>query len=163
MPKSREYALQALPAKPEQGAHYYVPNGDGSNVDHYIGTCDGFRKVGTNLAIGLIPQATETIVGAAELATVTEAITGTDHTRIITPYTLDQVLAAQPAAPPDSYTHDQSIPEAIWIITHNLGFNPNVSIVDSTGRQVHGSINYNNINQLTASFAAAFAGRAYLS
>ena len=46
--KSREYALPALPAKSELGSHYFIPNGVGNNVDHYIGVSGGlFAKVDT--------------------------------------------------------------------------------------------------------------------
>lgn len=42
----------------------------------------------------LSPPATETVKGVAEIATLDEATTGTDHSRIITPLTLSQRLAA---------------------------------------------------------------------
>ena len=62
-----------------------------------------------------------------------------------------------------SYKHVQSIPSDIWTINHNLGFYPNISIVDSSGRSVEGDINYIDMNTVEASFAGAFAGEAYLS
>ena len=52
--KSREYALPALPAKSELGAHYYIPNGVGNNVSHYIGIADGlYREVGYGITGGV--------------------------------------------------------------------------------------------------------------
>ena len=76
-----------------------------------------------------------------------------------------------PPGPPGSggsggtaaYTHDQTTPAALWTVTHNLGFYPNVSVVDSGDNQVEGLITYNGMNSLTVEFNTPFGGRAYLS
>lgn len=47
---------------------------------------------------GGVPDATETVKGKAELATVAEAVTGTDTTRIVTPAGLAAAIAASPPA-----------------------------------------------------------------
>lgn len=62
-----------------------------------------------------------------------------------------------------SYHHQQMLPSATWIIVHGLGYFPNATVADSTGRQVEGDVVYDSTNQLTISFAAGFAGDAYLS
>jgi hypothetical protein len=62
-----------------------------------------------------------------------------------------------------SYTHTQGISLATWTITHNLGFFPNVSVVDSANTQVEGDVVYTSVNALTVSFSSAFSGKAYLS
>ncbi len=62
-----------------------------------------------------------------------------------------------------SYTHTQSLPTNVWIITHNLGFYPNVSVFDSAGSQVLGEIDHLTNNALTITYAAGFSGVAYLS
>ena len=62
-----------------------------------------------------------------------------------------------------SYRHIQTVPSAVWTIPHNLGFYPNVSVVDSTGREVVGEITYVNMNTVQLTFSAAFGGEAYLS
>jgi hypothetical protein len=49
------------------------------------------------------------------------------------------------------------------VINHNLGFKPNVTVVDSAGTIYEGEITYTNPNSLTVSFSAAFSGKAYLS
>ncbi len=61
------------------------------------------------------------------------------------------------------YRHVQSTPAAVWVITHGLGYRPNVTVVDSTARQVEGDVEHVNDNELIVSFSAAFAGEAYLS
>jgi hypothetical protein len=49
------------------------------------------------------------------------------------------------------------------VINHNLGFKPNVTVVDSAGNIVEGEITYTNSNSLTVSFQSAFSGYAYIS
>lgn len=62
-----------------------------------------------------------------------------------------------------SYEYTQGSASNSWTINHNLGFKPNVTVVDSAGNIVEGEITYTNSNSLTVSFAASFSGYAYLS
>lgn len=62
-----------------------------------------------------------------------------------------------------NYTHNQITSSATWTITHNLGFFPAVSVVDSGGNYVIGDVNYVSQNVVTVSFNASFGGKAYLS
>ncbi len=62
-----------------------------------------------------------------------------------------------------SYVHDQSVPAATWTINHNLGYFPNVTVVDSAGNQVIGQVQYISLNSMTINFNASFGGKAYLS
>lgn len=62
-----------------------------------------------------------------------------------------------------SYVHNQGVPSASWTVTHGLGFYPNVTVQDSTGRTVEGDITYTNDNSLVLTFSGAFSGVAYLS
>ena len=62
-----------------------------------------------------------------------------------------------------SYAHTQSVSSATWTITHNLGYRPAVSVVDSGGNYVVGDVNYVSVNVLTISFSSPFGGSAYLS
>jgi len=48
-------------------------------------------------------------------------------------------------------------------ITHNLGFNPNVTVKSSSGDVLETGIDYNSTNQLTLTMAQPFSGTAYLS
>lgn len=74
---------------------------------------------------------------------------------------------AGPAGPAGAsggaFIHDQAIPSATWTINHTLGYFPNITVVDSTGREVEGEIVYNSPTQITALFTASFSGKAYLS
>lgn len=62
-----------------------------------------------------------------------------------------------------SYVHTQATAASTWLIDHNLGFYPNVTVVDSSGDQVEGTVTYTTLNQVRVMFSAAFAGLAYLS
>lgn len=62
-----------------------------------------------------------------------------------------------------TYQHNQTSSSNLWIIEHNLGFNPNVSVVDSAGSVVETDVWYNNINSLEVRLSAAMSGKAYLS
>lgn len=62
-----------------------------------------------------------------------------------------------------AYIHTQSIPSNTWVVTHNLGKYPSVTIVDSTEEEVIGEVVYTNINALTLKFTAAFSGKAYIN
>lgn len=65
--------------------------------------------------------------------------------------------------PGGSYTHIQGVASAVWNINHGLGFFPNVTVVDSTNREVVGDVQYVDANNVTLTFAGAFSGKAYLS
>jgi hypothetical protein len=62
-----------------------------------------------------------------------------------------------------SYEYTQGSASNSWVINHNLGFKPNVTVVDSAGNIVEGEIAYTNTNSLTVSFQSAFSGYAYIS
>jgi hypothetical protein len=49
------------------------------------------------------------------------------------------------------------------VVTHNLGFNPNVTIKSSAGDILETGIDYQNINSLILTMAQPFSGTAYLS
>jgi hypothetical protein len=61
------------------------------------------------------------------------------------------------------YRHVQSVAAAVWTVVHNLGKFPSVSVVDSTGTTVYGTIRYDSTSQVTLSFSGAFGGEAYFS
>lgn len=61
------------------------------------------------------------------------------------------------------YVHIQAVPLAVWTITHNLGFMPNITVVDSFERVVEGSYEYLNEDTVKLTFDGGFSGKAYLS
>ena len=62
-----------------------------------------------------------------------------------------------------TYVHNQAQASNSWTINHNLGYFPNVEVVDSAGTAVVGDYQYVNANTITAAFTVPFAGKAYLS
>lgn len=61
------------------------------------------------------------------------------------------------------YVHTQSTAADAWVIAHNLGKYPSVTVFDSAGAQIVGALVYQDENTLTVTFSAAFAGKAYLN
>ena len=67
-----------------------------------------------------------------------------------------------------TFTHNQNTTSNTWVITHNLGRFPSVTVVDSGNSIVQGTVVYNSNKQLTITFfsgsqALAFQGKAYLN
>ena len=58
------------------------------------------------------------------------------------------------------FTFIQNTPSSVWVVVHNLGKRPAVSVEDSAGSIVQGDIHYDSDNQITLTFSAAFSGRA---
>ena len=95
---------------------------------------------------------------------VTPTQTPTISVDPITPGTpSNQTITVSPSYQLVAYTHHQNGVSAEWVIPHNLGFYPNVTVQDSTGTIVEGEITYTNTNTLTVYFSSAFSGYAYLS
>lgn len=83
-----------------------------------------------------------------------------DITTVVEPA---QIVIRDIEFPAVSFAYTQQVPSNSWTITHNLNFNPNVTVVDSAGTIVEGEIRYNTRNTMTLNFASAFSGNAYLS
>ena len=62
-----------------------------------------------------------------------------------------------------AHIHNQASVSAEWVITHNLGKYPSVSVVDSSGAEVIGEVEYLTDTQLKVKFSAPFSGKAYLN
>lgn len=66
-----------------------------------------------------------------------------------------------PVGPDKNYVHNQSVSSAIWSIAHNLAKYPSVTVVDTGGTEVHGSVVHIDINNCQASFSVPFSGAAF--
>jgi hypothetical protein len=62
-----------------------------------------------------------------------------------------------------NYVHDQGVPAAQWVITHNLGKKSSVTVVDSSNQVAVGQITYNSVNQVTIDFEGSFSGKAFFN
>lgn len=59
------------------------------------------------------------------------------------------------------YRFVQSTASDSWVIAHNLGKYPSVTVVDSAGSRVFGNVSYDSLDQITITFSAPFSGEAY--
>ena len=62
-----------------------------------------------------------------------------------------------------SYTHTQATAAATWTVAHNLGYRPNVTVVDTADTQIIPGLIYLDVNTVELSFTGATAGKAYCS
>ena len=62
-----------------------------------------------------------------------------------------------------TYAHQQDLASDTWVAVHNLEKYPCVTIVDSGGTTVGGTVRYDSINQVTITFNAPFSGDAYFN
>lgn len=95
-------------------------------------------------------------VGTVEVGTPAEA--AVTITGVAPNQTINFVI---PSA--SDYVHNQISSSATWTITHNLGYYPSVTVVDSANHVVVGDVTYVSDNVVTVSFNATFGGKAYLS
>ena len=63
----------------------------------------------------------------------------------------------------DTVIVDFPVPSDTWTITHDLNCYPSVTVVDSSGDVVEGSIQYISSDELVVTFSAPFSGVAYLN
>jgi hypothetical protein len=66
-------------------------------------------------------------------------------------------------SPPIAYKHVQTASSQTWVITHNLNFYPNITVMDSAGNVVEGDIVYTSKKVVTLHFSAPVIGYAVLS
>jgi hypothetical protein len=62
-----------------------------------------------------------------------------------------------------SYTHVQSASASVWVIVHNLGFIPSVSVFDSAGSQLEADLSFPDSNTVVVSLSIPLSGTAHLS
>lgn len=62
-----------------------------------------------------------------------------------------------------NFLYRQNEPSEVWIINHNLHKHPSINVMDSSGREVFGNVEYINDDILKVTFSGAFSGRATLN
>lgn len=69
-----------------------------------------------------------------------------------------------PPGPPGgvSFKWRQDAPSAVWVIPHNMGTIPAVTVLDSAGRRIWGDEDYPDDNHVILTFGAPFSGTADL-
>jgi hypothetical protein len=61
-----------------------------------------------------------------------------------------------------AYGHNQASPSASWIINHNLGYRPSVTLYSTGGAEIEGEVVHTSNNQARVYFDTAVAGSARL-
>ncbi len=61
------------------------------------------------------------------------------------------------------HEHTQSVAATVWTINHVLQYRPNVHVVDTSGEQLHPTIDHASATQIVITHGKAYAGAAYLS
>ncbi len=62
-----------------------------------------------------------------------------------------------------TFIFNQGVPASTWNIQHNLGKFPSITVIDTAGTVVTGQYTYIDNNNVTLTFSAGFAGKAYLN
>lgn len=62
-----------------------------------------------------------------------------------------------------TYTHEQGESSDVWVINHNLNKNPDIVLVDSSGKVFRGAVEYNDLNTCTVKLLGETTGKAYLN
>jgi hypothetical protein len=61
------------------------------------------------------------------------------------------------------YVHTQSSISSSWVVNHNLGFFPNITVLDNSNRILETDVQYNNVNTATIIMNSAASGKAFLT
>lgn len=94
---------------------------------------------------------------------VLEHMTVVEVSNSMGPQGLQGIQGTQGIKQTVAYVHTQSSAATTWNIVHNLGFHPNVTVLDSAGTTVEGDLEYVSLNEINVRFAQGFSGKAYLS
>ena len=62
-----------------------------------------------------------------------------------------------------TFEYSQVAPATVWNIQHNLNNFPSITVIDNAGTVVAGQYTYIDNNNVTLTFSAGFAGKAYLN
>lgn len=95
--------------------------------------------------------------------TITHVDTG--RTLVLTPEPSRTIISPRgvqgPAGPAGaSYEHVQSTPASTWIVNHNLGFHPSVSVRSTGGLELVAEVAHLSVNQAEIRLLTPFTGTA---
>jgi phage baseplate assembly protein V len=62
-----------------------------------------------------------------------------------------------------AYAYAQTEPSQTWTVSHNLGFNPAVTALDSDGNQIEGDVSYPDANTVALNFSQPVSGSVFLN
>jgi hypothetical protein len=62
-----------------------------------------------------------------------------------------------------NFVFTQATSSSVWVVEHNLNKYCSVSVVDTGGTMVYGSVEYDSLNKITITFSAPFSGQAFFN
>lgn len=65
--------------------------------------------------------------------------------------------------PGSEYVHTQGVPSALWVVEHNLGKYPAVTVVDSAQTELEADVAFIDLNNLTITFSGPTGGTATMN
>jgi hypothetical protein len=103
-------------------------------------------------------------VKSGDRITIAPTQPGYNRTTVVSQPVRNQIdIAGLKGGGDKNYIHLQNLPSATWVVSHNLGKKPSVTVVDSADEVVFGEVHYDSDNQVTLTFAGAFSGKAYFN
>lgn len=73
------------------------------------------------------------------------------------------MASSEESAPKLAYTHVQPVPANTWTVVHNLGYRPNVTVVDTADTVITPGVTYLDVNTVSLYFVGLTAGKAFCS
>lgn len=108
-----------------------------------------------------VDRAGDTMSGALTVPGLTDtALAGAGSRYVVADATGALGIGTTPLT---EYIHTQSVSSATWVIVHNLGRYPSVTVTDSAGTSGVPQFKYDSANQITVTLSAAMTGFAYLN
>ena len=93
---------------------------------------------------------------------MTLALIGSNGAAVVDEY-YDMALFTLSDGSDKSYVFVQGVPATTWTIQHDLQKFPSITVIDTADTVVIGQYTYINNNNVTLTFSAGFAGKAYLN
>ena len=75
----------------------------------------------------------------------------------------DFAVFTLPAQGVPTFIFTQAVAATVWNVNHNLGKFPSITVIDTANTVVTGEYTYIDNSNVTLTFSAAFAGKAYLN
>lgn len=143
----------------------YADNGDVS-ITVVASDADGINPTGGTYQLTLTAYDSSTVSFPVLLPKDTPVVNLAAITPV-TPAEGDYVIITGPPGPPgasgSTYAHTQSTPAATWQVAHNLGRQPNISVINAAGTVCYADIEHASANLAVITFPTAFAGLATCS
>jgi hypothetical protein len=152
------------------GDKYYVSTALGEVTDQlYTGTFNIIRYVGTAYSDQVLLFNPDQTYLSEDATKINDVSLNFSHVHVeadisdLDKYTRAEVDNLIATATDNHFEYVQVGAATSWVIAHNLGKKPSVTVQDGSGNNIIGQITYTDDNNLTLTFNTAFAGTAWLN